>query len=536
MRNGGESAGGPTDAVSIGEATPTGEPTPTSALISPRLAPTAVPAVPLPGWIAATLVFIASGGVLVLEIVSLRLLAPYVGLTLEMSTMIIGIALAAIAVGAWVGGRMADTVTPRKLLGPLFCAGGVLVMAIFPTVSHGSDWVGRDNSSQILGIATLAIFLPAAVLSGITPVIIKLRLASLAETGSVVGRLSGIGTLGAIAATFGTGFILIALFSTRAILTGLGVGLLVVGIAVTLALYRRAAPAVVASAVVLATLAVGLNFNHAQPCDVETRYHCARVLTDPERSSGRILELDTLQHSYVDLKDASYLRFGYVRAIGSVLDTFRPQGSAVDALHIGAGGLTIPRYLAEQRPGSKSLVAEVDPGVLKIARKHLGFIDDPTRTGITTRVGDGRVVTRQQRSGGFDVVVGDAFGSIAVPWHLTTREYVSDVRRVLKAGGVYVLNVIDNPPLKFFRAELATIASVFPHVAVATSSRLLTGAMGGNFVVIASNEPLPTDALASRLADWPEPLTLHTETGDASSGQRILTDEFAPVDQLLTTA
>lgn len=490
---------------------------------------------------AALLVLISSGAVLVIELVSLRLLAPYVGLTLQMSTTVIGVALAAIALGAWIGGRLADAYTPRYLVGPLFLAGGALTLATSPIVRGAGEWVGVGMSSQLLSLASVAIFAPAAALSAVSPVVVKLRLTNLSETGSIVGLLSSVGTLGGIAATFGTGFVLIALLSVTAILTSLGLFLLMVGVALTATLCGKKLRGLTAGLLALALLGTVATVLIPQACDVETSYHCARVVTDPARSSGRFLELDTQQHSYTDLDDPTYLRFSYIRAIASVLDTFRPPGAAIRTLHLGAGGVTVPRYLAKRRPGSSSSVVEIDPGVLEVARNKLGFRDDHSvGNGITTHVADARVFTAKQPAGRYDAVVGDAFGSVSVPWQLTTREFARQIRRVLTGEGVYVLNMIDNPPLKFLRAELATMSQVFSHVLLVAPVAQLNRSSGGNFVIVASAQPLPRAELVRRLAQWSPQLGIATTdqlrdlTRDATAP--VLTDEYAPVDQLLSNS
>ncbi len=480
---------------------------------------------------AAALVFLAAGAVLVLEILSLRLIAPYVGLTLETNTAVIGIALAAIATGAWFGGRTADVVPPERLLGPLLLAGGVLVFAVLPLVRWTGELTRGADASAVLLIAAVAVFVPAALLSAVTPIVVKLRLRTLRETGSVVGRLSGIGTLGAIAATFGTGFVLVAMVPSSVILLALGGLLAIVGLVLTVRLrgIRSAA-----GPLVLVLAAGGATLAAPQPCDVETAYHCARVVVDPQRPAGRMLELDTLRHSYVDLADPTYLRFSYVKAIASGADVFFPDARPVRALHLGAGGLTLPRYLAERRPGSQGLVFEIDRGVLDLARARLGADRVP---GLATRVVDARRGLASEPAASRDLVVGDAFGGVAVPWHLTTREMVADVHRVLAAGGLYAVNVIDHPPLAFARAEIATIAAEFRHVAVVAHPDALRASRGGNLVVLASDGPLPLDALRARLAERGGGLAVLAGADAVTryvDGARILTDDFAPVDQLLT--
>lgn len=486
--------------------------------------------VPLSGRAAAALVFLTSGGVLVLELVSLRLIAPYIGLTLETNTAVIGIALTAIAAGAWLGGRSADVAPPQRLLGPLILGSGALVMFVGPAVRWTGSLVRDADLGVVLLMAAIAVFVPAALMSAIPPMVVKLRLATLAQTGSVVGRLSSIGTLGAIVATFGTGFILVAAVPTHYILLGLGSLLVVVGAIVTIRLrgWKKAVPYVAAALV--GSLATTLA---PRPCDIETAYHCAKIEADPARPTGRTLRLDTLSHSYVDLKDPTFLEFAYIRGIASLLDVYWPAGQRVDALHLGGGGVTVPRYLDATRPGTDSLVYEIDKGVVDLDVEQLGL---RTGDGIDVRVRDARIGLAEQAPRSRDVVVGDAFGGVSVPWHLTTKEVVQSIHRILRPGGVYAVNVIDYPPLGFARAEIATIASVFENVAIIAKPGTLARSDGGNLVLVASDEPLPIANLQARLAERDKSLSLLSgkdRVAEFTEGARILTDAYAPVDQLL---
>jgi spermidine synthase len=490
---------------------------------------------PLPRWVAAGVTFLCSGAVLVMEIVGLRLIAPYVGVTLQTSTAVIGFALAAIAIGAWIGGAVADRTDPRRLLAPLMVAGGALVIAVLPLVRFTGALLSGADAGGVLLLAAVAVVVPAALLSAVPPMVVKLQLASLAETGAVVGRLSGIGTLGAIAATFATGFLLIAVLPSSVILVGTGTVTAAAGLAVGVLLRRRtpAAGRVPPALLALVVAGVGLAAVAPTPCEEETAYHCARVVADPERETGRALLLDTLRHSYVDLADPTYLEFEYVRAIAAVTDVVAPPGQPLSALHVGGGGLTLPRYLAEVRPGSESLVVEVDPGVVAIDREQLAL---ETSDRLRVRVADGRVGLAEESAGTRDLVVGDAFGGLSVPWQLTTREALELVDAALADDGVYAVNLIDHPPLDFVRAELATMRAVFPHVLLLARAPVLAGEDGGNVVAVASRQALPADAMAAALTArdlaWQvaEGAELDAFVGDA----RMLTDDFAPVDQLLT--
>lgn len=475
--------------------------------------------------------FASSGAVLMLEILSLRLVAPFVGLTLQTSTAVIGFALGAISLGAWLGGKSADRKGPRLTLGPAVLAGGIAVLFVGPMVRWTGGRLGGTDASAVLVVAAVAVFVPSALLSAVSPMVVKLRLQSLEETGEVVGRLSGVGTLGALVSTFVTGFLLVARVSTGIILLMLGAALTILGYLLTVRL-RRAGLA--PGALAVAALGVMASLSSSPACDVETAYHCARIQTDPARPSGRTLRLDTLANSYVDLADPTYIEYSYLRAMISVLEAARPGRGPLRALHIGGGGLTFPRYLAATRPGTDSLVLEIDPGVIDLNLDRLGL---QMGSGLRVKVQDARVGLSQQPTNSRDLVVGDAFNGLSVPWHLTTRQTIAAVRRILVPEGVYMVNVIDYPPLRFARAEAATMASQFANVVIIAAPSALAGETGGNLVMVGSDNPLALGAIRQRLLQKAPELGMiagrepvRSFAGDA----KVLTDDFAPVDQLLT--
>ena len=228
---------------------------------------------------AGAVVFATSAAVLILEILAARLLAPYVGVTLETYTAIIGTVLAGIALGNAAGGRAADRVDPRRLLGPLLVAGGALSLATIPLVRFVGATGEDAGSKQTILLAAVGFFLPAAVLSAVTPTVAKLRLHSLATTGSTVGSLSAIGTVGALVGTFLAGFVLVEAFATSTSIVAVGALLVVAGLVLWLWLARVEPPL----AAVLLVVAVGggvTSVAGAAECHVETTYHCARVESD----------------------------------------------------------------------------------------------------------------------------------------------------------------------------------------------------------------------------------------------------------------
>lgn len=475
---------------------------------------------------AAALVFGSSAAVLVVELVALRLLAPYFGLTLETNTMVIGLALTAIAVGTWAGGWTADRVPPRRLLGPLLGISGAVV-ALTPVTIRGA---ASGSGDLLVLVATLSILIPGALLSAVSPVVIKLRLTSLDETGSVVGRLSGIGTAGAIFGTVLTGFVLISRVPVSGILVGLGGLLLATSMLVQASTHRVGRGDVALGALVLLG---GLGAAFASSgCDTETTYHCLAVEADPDRPTGRTLVLDGLRHSYVD-DDPTYLEFEYVQAMASVIDTRFADGDAINAYYLGAGALTMPRYVAATRSGSDNRVSEIDGGVARAAAEMLGD-DFPARTDV--RVEDGRLAIDDLQPGSLDLIVGDAFGGVSVAWHLATVEAINGLAAGLNNNGVYVANVIDHDGLDFARAYLRTTSEVFDEVALLAAQDVLAGEDGGNLVIVASQSPLDLDAMLAsaeqRGLQWSA--LPGDEVDTWVGGAPVLTDDYAPVDQLLT--
>jgi spermidine synthase len=222
-----------------------------------------------------------------------------------------------------------------------------------------------------------------------------------------------------------------------------------------------------------------------------------------------------------------------VRELGGVLDAAAPARAPLAVLHIGGGGFSLPRYLAATRPGSGSVVLELDPAIVRLARERLGLVTGPD---LRVEAGDARLSLARQPAAGYDVVVGDAFGGRAVPWHLTTREFVAAVRRTLRPGGIYALNLIDAPPLGFLRAEAATLRASFRHVAVVAPPDHLDGRQDGNFILVASDAPLPLAAVQRAAARHGQPTGLLEDAAlDRFVGrEELLTDDHAPVDQLVT--
>ena len=241
---------------------------------------------------------------------------------------------------------------------------------------------------------------------------------------------------------------------------------------------------------------------------VDTRFARARVEPDPRRPGGRLLTLDDHEASYVDLDDPAHLEWAYVRRAGDVIDTFRPPGTAIDAVHLGGGACTLARYVLATRPRSTNEVYEIDPGVLDLAREHLGLRTSPR---LRVRIGDAAELLAKRDDASADLVVGDAFEHQEIPASMSTPAFVATVARVLRPAGVFVLNVVDTKGLRLGRERAETLGRAFGHVAAIAPRAIVRNRAAGNVIVVASAEPLPLRALAERAAgsvDREEVLTL----------------------------
>ncbi|WP_202968454.1 fused MFS/spermidine synthase [Pseudonocardia sp. HH130629-09] len=478
---------------------------------------------------ARTAVVVSGAAILVVETLATRLVAPYVGLTLESTTAVIGVALAGIAAGASLGGRWADERDPVAVAALMLVVGGLGTLAVRPVVRLLGPLLGAGPYAAVVLVAASTL-VSVTALAAVTPAVTKARLTGLERSGEVVGGLSAAGTLGSLAGTFLTGFVLVALLPVSAILLVTAAACLALGLVLAPRRRRSDIAKGGAAALLLAVALVALPGR----CDADTTYYCAAVRADPADPAGRYLVLDDLRHSYVRLGDPAHLEFAYTKRFAAAIDTAFPQPRPVDAVHVGGGALTMPRWLAATRPGSTSTVLELDPGVIDLGVRSL---DAGTIPGTTVRTGDARVNLAALPDDSADLVVGDAFGARSVPWHLSTTEFLDEVARVLRPGGVYVLNVIDRYPLDLVRAATATVESRFATTMLLARPDEFAPGGGGNVVVVASDRPLDPAALDAAVARAGEAGAVldPARTAAFTAGTPVLTDDRAPVDQLITT-
>ncbi|MEV6833689.1 fused MFS/spermidine synthase [Streptomyces sp. NPDC051133] len=228
-----------------------------------------------------------------------------------------------------------------------------------------------------------------------------------------------------------------------------------------------------------------------------TDHGTARLMPDVDRARAWLLTVDGAPQSYVDLDEPAHLEFEYARRLGFVLDSVAGAGAPLDVVHLGGGALTLPRYLAVTRPGSRQDVVEADRGLLELVAEHLPV---PQDAGVTLHAADARAWIEAAPADSADVLVGDVFGGSRVPAHLTSLAYAREAERVLRRNGVYLANLADAAPFAFLRSQLATFAALFEELALIAEPGVLRGRRFGNAVLVASHREIDVAVLARRSA------------------------------------
>ncbi|MFF1559338.1 spermidine synthase [Streptomyces sp. NPDC058279] len=228
----------------------------------------------------------------------------------------------------------------------------------------------------------------------------------------------------------------------------------------------------------------------------------AELVPDRERARAWTLLIDGAPQSHVDLADPLHLDFAYQRRIGHLIDLVAPARRPLNVVHLGGGALTLARYTAASRPRSTQQVVEIDAALVAFVREHLPL--DP-QTRVRVRAVDARAGLAKVPDGWADLVIADVFSGSRTPAHLTSTEFLDDVRRALAPTGWYVANLTDGPPLAHLRGQIATAASRFGELALAADPVVWRGKRFGNAVLVAADRELPVAEFTRRVASDPHP-------------------------------
>ena len=458
---------------------------------------------------AYLIVFLASFGGMTLELTASRLLAEVLGVSLFTWTGIIGVMLAGTALGNFFGGVVADRVNrpgstwnPRLLLATTFVAAGAVTGLMIVTkivMTHSRILqAGIDELTliqQVLVWTFALFFLPMFTLGMVSPQVIRLAVPDVAHVGRVAGRVYAWSTVGAIVGTFAAGYLLLSTLGVT--LTVLGVTLILTIASFLIFRVWDHSPLLYLFSIVLGGIAGGLILvgrGHPDPdvlATLETNYYTIKVSKDPYRWGGKKLTLDHLVHSSVDPDDPLWLYYEHEHVQVEFLRAARLKTPTPKVLVIGGGGYTFPRAAKELFPETQLDVVEIDPGVTKIAREHLG-LDDKYK--INPVHMDGRqFVSEKAAPGTYDLIIQDAVNDLSVPAHLLTKEYNDAVKAALKPNGIYLLTVIDSLKYgKLWRSAVATLRKTFPeaNVALLASTEKYSASERAVYVIYASDTPL----------------------------------------------
>ncbi len=492
--------------------------------------------------------FIASFCSLVIEMVAGRILAPFVGVSIYTWTSIIGVILAGISIGAYIGGKLVDRFPFRKTLGWLLLLSGIAALTIIPLTNLVASY--RFNLPLMIRIfiVTMVIFfLPGCILGTISPVVVRLTLKNLDSAGNVIGKIYAVSTLGAIIGTFATGFLLISWMGTRSIILTMGIILIMAALFSGALFKTRKAIAVfviIAAPCIWGVYAFAFKIPLRENTYFykESDYYTIKLMTttsSDQKTSLKAMVLDNLIHSYVCLEDPLHIEYEYERIYSDVLKWKFKKDENFKSLTIGGGGYTFPRYMEVVYPKAQIDVVEIDPEVTNIVYKHLGLSADTRIKSFNT---DGRwfVMNCKEK---YDLIFTDAYNDLSIPYHLTTKEFVAQLKSILNPDGLIMSNIIDNFQVgAFLPSYIRTLREVFgpKNVYLLSVSPNFENTRISTFIVIAGNGNLDIkdfDAhvksnLRGNSTSVVVPDHLMDEFMTKRSAITIL-DDYAPVDNLI---
>ncbi len=512
----------------------------------------------LPILIPGATVFFSSACIMVVEIVAGRLIAKYLGSSLYTWTSVIGVVLAGITVGNYLGGRIADRFQARKALAVLLCISSATCVVIVVSNNLVGQWIWLWQFSWPVRVLThvfLVFMLPSTMLGTISPVVAKMALDRGLPTGRTVGDIYACGAAGSIVGTFLAGFYLIAAMGTIAIIWTVGAALLVIGIlygarlrflylwvVVFFALMSMAMAPFPFAREIGETLALKEKPDPTVIYEDESQYCYITVRLLSETGNERKFMQDKLTHSIIKMDNILDLRYAYAQIYSAVTHLASRGKSKLSVLLIGGGGYVFPRYIEKVWPQSHIDVVEIDPGVTEAAMQAFGLDRD---TSINTFTMDGRIyvdrLLKKKYSGGqiprYDFIYEDAINDYVVPYQLTTREFNDKITQILTDDGLYIINLIDIYDRGLFLgAVVKTLQQTFPYVYVIAEKKPTSRRR--TFVIVAARREFNLEDLnlENSVADLNLWILNDSEIEEliGKGHEIVLTDDYAPVENMLS--
>jgi len=234
----------------------------------------------------------------------------------------------------------------------------------------------------------------------------------------------------------------------------------------------------------------------------------ATIDTDPLVEGSFILSIGGAEQSHVNLAAPGEIFYEYLRRIGHVVDLAAEPGRPIRALHLGAGALTLARYIQATRPGSEQYAVELERELLDFVLQKLPM---PDGTRLTSHIGDARDALAQlPAEAGFDVVILDIFSGPEAPSHIACREFYEEAAARLAPDGVLIVNVGDEPALTLVRSQVSALRKAMPDVAAFAEAGMFEGRYPGNIILVGTRTPWPAGWTAELLARGPHPAAVLT--------------------------
>jgi spermidine synthase len=471
---------------------------------------------------------------MVLEMAGSRVIAPYMGTSLVVWTSLIGVIMASLTLGYWLGGRIADARPESGLLAMIIGAAGI-VTALVAVAADPLLFVLSSGIRDVYFasfIAAVCLFaLPSVLLGTVSPFIVRLAMKELGSAGATVGRYSALSSAGSILGTFLGGFVMISVFSSQTILFIVAVVLVAVACALFQSGWKVWTPLALAFAVLGIYSEAGDMPMRPEGITVDTRYNSIRIMERTVNGTNlkvRILQTDPMGAQSLMFVDRPNDLYSDYTKFYDLAFHYKPDSRKV--LMLGGGGYCVPKHLGATRPDVEVDVVELDPGVTEVARKYFNLEDRPN---LRIFHEDARsFLNREAQSGSakYDAIFEDVFGSsYNIPFHLTTSECMSRVRSLLADDGVFVVNVIASMDGELFSGIYSSIASAFPNVVIfpATYPNSVTARQNIMIVALASQE-IPKESAEN---EYIASLLGHRWTNRFEPKIAAFTDAFAPVEK-----
>lgn len=469
---------------------------------------------------------------MIFELVGSRILGPYLGSSTLVWTTLIGVVMASLSLGYYWGGHLADKKATIKSLSLIVLGAGICVLSTFfimdillSSLSHATD-----DKMAILFLSTILLFAPASVLLGmISPYAAKLKLHDLKKSGTTIGNLYALSTMGSIFGTFMAGFYFIPRFGTTTSLLMIAFFLLTLSLFLS---FGKFAQIKIAGLFVIGVLPFFGNITEkiyadSSLVDIDTEYARVWIFDTKEDDTGREvrnLKIDTQSSSAMYL-EGNDLVYEYTKFY-DLVEHFKPDFEK--ALLLGGAAYSYPKYYLEKYPEKKLDVVEIDPRLTEIAKEHFKLKDNPN---LRIFHEDARIFLNKNKEK-YDVIFGDAFGSqLSIPFHLATKEAALKNFDALSDDGAVLCNIvssIEGKNGKFLRAEYLTYKSIFPQVYLFPVQRKTEGETLQNIILVALKSEKKPEFINEdeKLQEYLDHLWREEVTADVP----ILTDNYAPVE------